>query len=125
MKTRCSNPRQIMAHRYVNRGIKVCDRWLHSFENFLEDMGEAPAGHSMDRIKNDLGYSKDNCRWATKRQQCNNTSRSRVVEFNGEAMTIAQLADKIGVRYMVLYGRLRKRTVDQALAIPFRQDQLA
>jgi hypothetical protein len=59
---------------YYDRGICVCERWL-LFLNFLEDMGEPPAGMTLDRIDNDKGYEKSNCRWATQLQQRHNQRR--------------------------------------------------
>lgn len=80
MKQRCSNPNTTNYENYGGRGIKVCDRW-HSFEGFRDDMYESYKNHaeehgehdtSIDRINNDKGYYKANCRWATQSQQSRN-----------------------------------------------------
>ena len=71
MKSRCENPKATAYERYGGAGIKVCRRW-QKFENFLEDMGERPDGKTLDRINNLKGYSKENCRWATIKEQQNN-----------------------------------------------------
>lgn len=68
MRTRCSNPNQIRFKYYGGRGVSVCKRWKQ-FENFLADMGERPPGMTLDRIKNHLHYTPDNCRWATPKEQ--------------------------------------------------------
>lgn len=69
---RCSRPNNCGYKWYGARGIRVCDRWLNSFENFLEDMGERPKGKSLDRINNDGNYEPSNCRWATQKEQIRN-----------------------------------------------------
>jgi hypothetical protein len=72
MKNRCYNPKNNRWNSYGGRGIKVCDRWLNSFENFLEDMGERPNGCSIDRIDPNGNYEPNNCRWATSKEQGKN-----------------------------------------------------
>jgi hypothetical protein len=70
---RCTDPNQPDYERYGGRGIKVCERWLNSFANFLADMGPRPSSeHSIDRADNNGNYERDNCRWATKDQQNSN-----------------------------------------------------
>lgn len=76
MWSRVSGWQPACAHRYVTRGITVCERWK-KFENFLADMGEAPTGLTLDRMDNDRGYSKANCRWATRKEQTANREISR------------------------------------------------
>ncbi len=76
MIQRCYNKNSINYDNYGGRGIVVCNRWRHSVENFFNDMGNPPSlKHTLDRRKNNKGYSKSNCRWATKQEQANNTRR--------------------------------------------------
>lgn len=70
MIQRCTNPRSTNYKYWGGRGVIVCERWRHSFENFLEDMGERPSkNHSLDRKENDGNYEPSNCKWSTRHEQ--------------------------------------------------------
>lgn len=72
MKARCLRKSQDNFKYYGGRGIKICQRWLESFEDFLEDMGERPKDKTLDRIDNEKDYYKSNCKWSTMKEQCSN-----------------------------------------------------
>lgn len=72
MRTRCNNYNYPEFYLYGGRGIKVCDRWNSSFINFLRDMGNRPAGKSLDRINVNGNYEPSNCKWSTPKEQANN-----------------------------------------------------
>lgn len=78
MKRRCYHTGRPGYQNYGGRGIKVCDSWVNSFENFLRDMGPKPhASYSLDRIDNDKDYCPDNCRWADRQTQSRNQRRHK------------------------------------------------
>ncbi len=77
MRARCGRANHRDYYLYGARGVTVCERWLESFQNFLTDMGERPAGMSIDRIENDGNYEPGNCRWATPKQQAANRHKRR------------------------------------------------
>ena len=81
MKYRCSNPKNKYYHQ---QGIKVCNRWLNSFENFLEDMGERPEGKTIDRINRFGNYEPSNCKWSTVAEQNNNKKISNKCPITGK-----------------------------------------
>lgn len=108
MRNRCASRHPVFWRKYGARGISVCERWL-VFENFLNDMGERPSSaHSLDRINNDLGYSPDNCRWATREEQASNTRINRKITVLGETLTLAQWGRKNGLRADVISSRLKR-----------------
>lgn len=83
MKSRCLNLNHPRYCDYGGRGIKVCDRWIHSFSNFRNDMGYRPNGMTLDRIDNDGGYSPSNCQWSTVSEQ-NTNQRARKDNTSGK-----------------------------------------
>lgn len=107
MWERCTNKNAKEWPRYGARGIKVCKRW-NKFENFFADMGERPNGKTLDRIDGTKGYSPNNCRWATVREQANNTKKNRRYNIAGKNMTISEIASMYGFKYMCLYNRLER-----------------
>jgi hypothetical protein len=76
MKSRCNGTQAKGFHRYGGRGITVCKEWINSFDKFLQDMGERPKSLELDRINNDSGYSKENCRWVTHKENMQNRSKT-------------------------------------------------
>lgn len=116
MIRRCHKETDRAYKDYGARGIKVCERW-HDFKNFLSDMGERPKGLSMDRIDNDGNYDPSNCRWATQKEQVRNTRRARLVEYNGEVVSMAKLCEEMNLNYHKIYDMVvrKKMSFDQAL----------
>jgi len=118
MWQRCTNPKDQDFNRYGGRGIKVCSRWC-KFENFLIDMGEKPVGLTLDRINNNRGYCKQNCRWTTAKVQANNRRTNRILEFGGKKLSVSQWASEIGISYNLIRNRLAKGwPTDRILSTP-------
>jgi hypothetical protein len=123
MLGRCNNPNINDFKHYGGRGIKVCDDWL-SFEKFYEDFGkDYKEGLTIDRIDVNDGYNLDNCRWATRKVQGNNTRRNKYIEYKGEILTIAEIADKYHINYSVLYKRLKRGwDIHKAVSEPIKNN---
>lgn len=118
MIQRCHDPNSSSFERYGGIGIRVCKRW-HDFRNFLSDMGARPSGMSIERIKNELGYSKHNCKWATRTEQNRNTRRNHRITHNGLTLTISAWAEKTGIKPHTILGRIRAgKTPARALTDP-------
>lgn len=123
MMKRCTNEEFWAYSRYGGRGIFVCDRWMESFQNFLDDMGLKPSSnHSLERKDNDGPYSPDNCKWGTKIEQARNTSANKWITYNGETLCLAAWSEKIGIGQDALGARFAKGwTTERALTQPLRK----
>lgn len=106
MRDRCLNKRCRAYKNYGGRGITICKRW-DSFQSFIDDMGLRPPGTSIDRIDNNKGYSPDNCRWATPKQQNCNSRNARLLTVGNKTMTITEWGKRIGVSQQAISQRLR------------------
>ncbi len=108
MRLRCGSPRNKSFDNYGGRGIRVCDRWLESFEAFLGDMGRRPSPkHSIDRIDVNGNYEPGNCRWATRTEQGRNRRNNTRVTFDGREQTISEWAQERGISEGTISARLR------------------
>ena len=115
IKNRCGNSKDNAYSSYGGRGIK--NLWT-TFEDFYRDMGDVPTPlHSIDRINNDGNYCKENCRWATRKEQCNNRRSNVPIEFRGRTQNMKQWAEEIGISHKLLWDRIRnaKWSVEKSL----------
>lgn len=107
MIDRATNPNSANYRYYLGRGISVCDEW-RSFEGFYADMGDCPEGMTLERIDNALGYSKENCRWASRLEQAQNTRTVKRISIGGIVYpSIRQAAFSMGIKATSLYWALR------------------
>lgn len=119
--TRVTNTNEPSYPRYGGRGIKICERWL-SFDNFYEDMFPSYSKDlEIDRIDNDGDYEPSNCRWVTKKTNCNNRSTNRYETLFGETKTAAQWCEHFGIKFSTVFMRIRYGwSVEDAYSRPIR-----
>ena len=122
MRARCNNPNVKSYKDYGAKGIKICDRWS-DFAAFAEDMGERPYGYTIERLDIDLGYSPENCVWASMKAQARNKSNNRLLTHKGKTKCIGEWAEELGLKPGTISMRLNAYgyTVEQALR-PVRRD---
>lgn len=118
MKQRCTNPNNRAFHNYGGRGIRVCERWLNSFDDFLADMGTRPDGeYEIDRIDNSKDYEPGNCRWVTRSAQSRNNRRTRMLTHGGRTQCMSDWSAETGVPIPTIHRRLKVGwSVDRALS---------
>lgn len=109
IKQRCYNEKNDQYNDYGGRGITMCDEWLESFEAFYRDMGPRPSpSHTVERTDNDKGYCKENCKWATRLDQNNNTRRNVFYAYNGTYKTLAAWCREFGLEYNAIYQKITR-----------------
>jgi hypothetical protein len=123
MIKRCYNENSKYYGHYGARGIKVCDRWLKSFENFYEDMGPCPKGMSIERIDNNGYYSPGNCKWATSKEQARNRRTNFWIEHEGNSMILKDWAKFFGVSGCIISYHFRKGRSISEMAEIFRNSK--
>ena len=123
MRSRCTNPNTPHWEDYGGRGIRVCERWLNSFETFFKDVGPRPTPrHSLDRIEVDGDYEPGNVRWAVPEVQGRNKRKNRIVVIDGSEMTLAEAVERAPVPYnTVLYRIKRGWSVEDAITRPAKK----
>ncbi len=120
MLQRCYNKNNPGYHNYGGRGITVSDEWRTSFKSFIRDMGVCPSNdHSIERVNNDDGYKKENCKWATRAEQRRNTRNSIKITYNGETLTQQDWSMKLfGNKHTVRARMLRGWSAEKSLSTP-------
>jgi hypothetical protein len=123
MKNRCDNQQGQDYHHYGGRGIAYEPRWA-DFENFLADMGVKPKGLTLERVDNSRGYSKENCKWATRKDQSRNRRDNVRLTYKGETRVIGEWSEILGISKSAIRSRLAYGwSVEEALSVPVQPYQ--
>lgn len=119
MNQRCYNEKHIDHKWYSERGIGVCDEWRNNFESFYSWSQENgyKNGLSLDRIDNTKGYSPENCRFVTAKDQANNRTTNIMITHDGRTQTLKQWTEELGLKYHTIYERVRIRGIPFEKAI--------
>jgi hypothetical protein len=118
MKLRCYNEADARYEHYGKLGIRVCERWLESFENFLADMGPHPgAGYSIERNDSKGDYEPSNCRWATTREQNRNKGSNVWITAFGRTQLAVDWSRETGLSQTLISFRLKRgKSPEEALS---------
>lgn len=123
MLQRCENPKNDRYRNYGGRGICVCAAW-HSFESFFRDMGTRPTGKTIERINNNGNYEPVNCRWATSKEQANNTRTNHLLQYEGRTQTISAWEQEVGASPNSIRSRLQRGWMpERAITTPVSNHQ--
>lgn len=120
MLSRCRNRDDKSYANYGGRGIRVSKRW-DLFTTFLEDMGRCPAGFQIDRIDNDGGYERTNCRWVSRKDNCRNKRNSHMVLFSGLSLNCCEWSARSGFPAWTVANRINRGwSAKRAITTPVR-----
>jgi hypothetical protein len=108
MLSRCYNPKDRQYRDYGGRGITVCEEWRYNYKRFYADMAPRPSGLSIDRKDNNGNYSKENCKWSTRKEQQRNQRVTIKVIIEGNEYIAADLADLAGIKTDSIVDRVRR-----------------
>lgn len=106
MKTRCLNVNEHSYPRYGGQGVTISEDWM-KFENFFRDMGHPPEKYTIERLSNDLGYSKENCVWADHATQVRNRRNAVKVTIGDETMIVWDWCQRNGIKPATAYFRIK------------------
>lgn len=121
LKERCLNPAFNSYRNYGARGIHVDEEWKNSFEKFIDDMGPKPApDYTIDRIDVNGDYCKDNCKWASTKEQSTNRRNTIRVDIHGEALTLPEIAERTGINIKTIQKRYYSGKRDDDLIKPVK-----
>jgi hypothetical protein len=125
IKSRCLNKNTPNYERYGGRGITVHSSWM-KFKNFYNDMYDSyNDGLSIERIDNNKGYSKDNCKWIPLGNQQRNTRRTMFLTFKGETLARCEWAKRLNTSSNCLRERIKKGWSDKkVLSTPIKPYRL-
>lgn len=124
MRHRCYREEDISYSNYGGRGITVCDEWRDSFENFYADMGPRPEGMTLDRIEVNRNYEPSNCRWATPKEQADNTRVARKLLVGDRRINMSEASRRSGLTRSTLRRRMRLgMKIEEAMTAPIDTSQ--
>lgn len=121
MKSRCLNSNWDCYQKYGAKGTDICTEWVDSYESFRDwaMKNGYRDGLTIDRKDNSKGYSPDNCRWATTKEQNNNRTNNHRLTFNGKTQTMAEWSEELGMSYKAIEHRINRGwPVSAALTVP-------
>lgn len=120
IKQRCTNPKNRAYKNYGGRGIKICDRWMDVGKFIIDMYPTHKEGLSIDRLDNNGDYTLENCRWATREQQNNNTRQNKIINTQKGKMNIKQASRIFDIKYTTLISRVYRGWQEEKLLTPPR-----